>query len=127
MILTGKCKEDFINWYLKYDNEFCIRKLENLDDENYCEYFEDLPLKYQYSSYIDFFDSVGIYISDMVNCYHTSMNKPNFSLDGYSACVEGDGFCVDIDNVNIRKEIREVLITRANEVYNSKHEDIKTK
>lgn len=63
MKLIGKCKEDFLTWICK-----------NHSDVKWCDY-QTIKEIYLNALIIDFFDSVGIYISiesfyDALLCYH---------------------------------------------------------
>ncbi len=114
MKLTRKCKEDFEKWFIENPEFWKSRRVQ----ADLIDWFNDLDESMQYGVYVDFFDSIGIYISDMVDCYHSSRNKPQFSTSGFSMCVEGNGFCKDIDDLNTRQEAREQAILKANEIYN---------
>ena len=81
MNLTGKCKQDFENWY----NEEQTYDLGNIYNGFYSR-----DLNMQYGVYVDWFDSVGIYVTD--------------KLDGY----------------NLRNEARKQYVEQANEIYNNK-------
>ena len=122
MKLTGKCKEDFEKWYFKNHCKTSLKYEELMPHhkEDVYGWFYGIDLSFQYGVYVDFFDSVGVYISDMVDCYHSSRNKPQFSMSGFSMCIEGNGFCNDIDNFKIRQEARIKAIEKANEIYNER-------
>lgn len=96
MELTGKCKEEFEKWY----NE---EQTYDLGDVYNGFYSRDLNM--QYGVYVDFFDSVGFYISTKIN-------------------EEGFEFSIDERNgryVSWRKErptLRTAAIEKANELFN---------
>tara|TARA_R110000803_G_scaffold76454_2_gene141093 strand:+ start:1136 stop:1474 length:339 start_codon:yes stop_codon:yes gene_type:complete len=107
MKLTGKCKEEFEKWY-KNTNIW----VNHLDTQE----FLSLPQSLQYGVYVDFFDSVGIYISMMASHSHAVDSR----FHGFDICVEGDGFCYDIDmGYKTRPEARTKAIEKANEIYNN--------
>lgn len=60
MKLTGQCLKDFEKWLLKqnYDN-YCGDIIWGVELEDFIK----LPLAMQYGVLIDFFDSVGIWVS----------------------------------------------------------------
>ena len=98
MILTGKAKESFID-YLNKTNQIKIEKgILNL-------HWQDFPQKYIHALIIDFFDSVGIYITSD----YFELNK---------------GFYSEIldSNFEIVKPTRQEALTEAikktNEIYN---------
>jgi len=100
MKLTGKCKEDFEKWYLKY----IILNSEKLISNTDVNYFNLLTESMQYGVYVDFFDSVGIRIS---------MNQFNkeywFDIDPQAE---------DCECLKTRTEARTAAIEKTNEIYN---------
>jgi len=124
MELTDNAKKDFEKWIFEtYWKK--TRLKEEISIKNKLEKFELLIFYSKNNSekhgvYVDFFESVGIYISDMVNCYHSSRNKPTFSTSGFSVCIEGNGFCYDLDDFKTRPKARIEAIKKANEIYNLK-------
>lgn len=107
MILTGKCKEDFEKWLNINFHEFSYRKFR----DEYDAHFYKLPFSFQYSVYVDFFDSVGIriYIDEVPNdgIYYT------FNLSLY----DGDFLQWD-DYSQTRWKAREQAILKANKIHN---------
>ena len=104
MILTGETKEDFERWL--HSNDVLIK--DGIYDDTYLtDVFDKLPLNLQYASIIEWFDSVGIYITSD----YFELNK---------------GFYSDILNSNFaivkptRQEALTEAIKKANEIYNSK-------
>tara|TARA_R110000851_G_scaffold5048_3_gene21072 strand:+ start:461 stop:772 length:312 start_codon:yes stop_codon:yes gene_type:complete len=102
MELTGKCKEDFKNYLLNDITDFSYKY----------NYFINLQDSMQYGVYVDFFDSVGIYVMDKHNevarrFYYDISTKP-MSNDITSEC-----------NLT-RPQARAAAIEKANEIYNSK-------
>ena len=61
MILTGKAKEDFIEYYNNHSIKYLLS----------WTYFDDLPLVVKNALIIEWFDSVGIYIN-IENLYYQS-------------------------------------------------------
>lgn len=102
-MLTGKCKEDFENWYIDYDQE------EENEPTYYCKDFYKIPLSMQYGVYVDFFDSVGIII-----ILGTGWSGYLFN---YRLSIHGmeDEFDNEIET---RQEARIKAIEKANEIYN---------
>ena len=105
MILTGETKEDFERWL--HSNDVLIK--EGIYDDTYLtDVFEELPLNLQYASIIEWFDSVGIYITSD----YLELNK---------------GFYSEILNENFeivkptRQEALTEAIKKANEIYNNKN------
>lgn len=99
MILTGKAKEDFENWV--YNNTEYL----------YCEVY-DTPEKLLYSLIIDWFDSVGIYIS-ITPSIPIGYEKPDcfmFSI----------GIGTNRLKISSRHEATKQAIIKANEIYNNK-------
>ena len=100
MILTGKAKDDFEKWYIKKDVS---------EDEfyNIWEEWSSLSTSCKNAFYIDFFDSIEIYITSD----YFELNK---------------GFYSEILNENFeivkptRQEALTEAIKKANEIYNSK-------
>ena len=111
MKLTGKCKEDFNKWI---QNEFepneqgiTVNASYEGDMEVYAsENFNILPQSMQYGVYVDFFDSVVIYIEDTVADYTTPKT--------YLAWVNAD----IVKSCKTRQEARTAAIEKANKIYN---------
>ena len=97
MILTGKCREDFLRYYGD--------EISDLEEIEYDFLLESSIIRNVY--YVDFFDSVGIYITSD----YFELNK---------------GFYSEILNENFeivkptRQEALTEAIKKANEIYNSK-------
>ena len=100
MILTGKAKEDFIEYY----NNHSIKYLLSWTD------FDDLPLVVKNALIIEWFDSVGIYIN-IENLYYQSWwyYKVKQCPDTYEQVIMQ----------NTRQEATEEAIKKANEIYNN--------
>ena len=95
MILTGKCKEDFNKW--NYDNDF-----------------EDLDENLQNNIILDFFYSVGIYVSlNYVSFFAQLRNEK-----GFEAYVTNSGSSVKFSSLNSLQEATEQAIIHANKIYN---------
>tara|TARA_R110000787_G_scaffold276483_1_gene385429 strand:- start:672 stop:980 length:309 start_codon:yes stop_codon:yes gene_type:complete len=102
MVLTGKCKEEFERWFAKKSKE---------DQYWYVGYnkFELLPDSMQYGVYVDFFDSVGLFI-EIAN---DNKEIKTFWLDINDKEID------DVE-LNSRPEARTTAIEKANELYNNK-------
>jgi hypothetical protein len=97
MNLTGKCKEEFEKWRMK----------QNYDVD--APFFYELNYSMQYGVYVDFFDSVGLYIE----ITHDNKDIKTFWVD-----INGE----DVDDYigsNNRTEARLIAIKKANEIYNN--------
>ena len=100
MKLTGKCKEDFEKWvYIKYElnNILELRK------------FNDYPESMQYGVYVDFFDSVGIYMS--INPIENDAYERMYQV------YEDENHIISCET---RQEARTAAIEKENEIHNSK-------
>ena len=113
MILTGETKEDFERWL--HSNDVLIK--DGIYDDTYLtDVFEELPLNLQYASIIEWFDSVGIYISiNYVDFYDELRNNT-----GFETYVTNKGLSVKFRSVSSRQEATLQAIKKANEIYNSK-------
>ena len=99
-ILTGKAKEDFIK--TKIGNEINL--------------FESMLPIYKNALIIEWFDSVGIYISiNYVDFYDELRNNT-----GFETYVTNKGLSVKFRSVSSRQEATLKAIKKANEIYNSK-------
>ena len=107
MKLTGKCKEDFEKWLrdLKFNDD----SYDNLDALTQLNWI-DFPQSMQYGVYVDFFDSVGVFIDNSLN--HTA--GFNISL------IKSNGDYIVFDTEITRTEARKKAIEKANELYNNK-------
>lgn len=95
MILTGKTKEDFLNYYGTGENYF-TKTLTDVE---------------KYANIIDWFDSVGIYINTVY--YPESL---------YFKCfVDNGDTCHFINSEKTRQEAIKQAILKANEIYNEEH------
>ena len=111
MILTGKAKEEFFNWL---DNQ----GVNGIDISNWeFEKFHLLSNVSQNSLIIEWFDSVGIYISiNYVDFYDEFRNNT-----GFETYVTNKGLSVKFRSVSIRQEAIKQAIKKANEIYNEKY------
>ncbi len=107
MILTDKCKEDFKEWF--YINDGIKKSMRQFSDLTLTA-FDSLPKPMQYGVYVDFFDSIGIFI-DLEFMHHLNNTfMPSIMLkNGRYDCY---------DNCKTRQESREQAIIKANEIYN---------
>ena len=97
MKLTGKCKEDFDNYLFKKS----IWK----------NWFYTLIPSMQYGVYVDFFDSVDVYISlDWYKSGNTGTEYFETDINNY----------IDSERFKTRPEARVNSIEKANEIYNLK-------
>ena len=100
MELTGKAKESFID-YLDKTNQIKIEKgILNL-------HWQDLPEKFKNALIIEWFDSVGIYITSD----YFELNK------GFYSEILNENFAIVKPT---RQEALTEAIKKANEIYNSK-------
>ena len=94
MELTDKCKEAFEKWN---------------SENNYGKYkFEDFNDSMQYGVYVDFFESVGLFVEVKVK------PKINFNY-GIHDRLE---WLVSSEFFNSRPEARKAAIQKANEIFN---------
>ena len=104
MILTDETKLDFERWL--YSNDVLIK--DGIYDDTYLtDVFEELPLNLQYASIIEWFDSVGIYITSD----YLELNRVFYSE------ILNENFEIVKPN---RQEALTEAIKKANEIYNSK-------
>lgn len=95
-LLTGKAKEDFLNKHGHKEHEI-----------------DDL---YLYALIIEWFDSVGIYISIIVDL---NFEDEDLMFFYNNVRYNNNYICVTLD-FKTRQEATESAITKANEIYNSK-------
>ena len=104
MILTGETKLDFERWL--HSNDVLIK--DGIYDHTYLtDVFDKLPLNLQYASIIEWFDSVGIYITSD----YLELNRVFYSE------ILNENFEIVKPN---RQEALTEAIKKANEIYNSK-------
>ena len=96
MILTGKCKEKFLEWYNEPET-----------------YFYGLNKTCQNALIIEFFDSVGVYIYLETGTY---FNKPNFRYK----IITNDDTCIGYKEYS-RQESTIQAIKKANDIYNVRY------
>ena len=104
MILTGETKLDFERWL--HSNDVLIK--DGVYDDTYLtDVFDKLPLNLQYASIIEWFDSVGIYITsdyfELNNGFYSEILDSNFEIIKPT-----------------RQEALTEAIKKANEIYNEK-------
>ena len=108
MILTNEAKEDFEKWL--HSNDVLIK--DGIYDDTYLtDVFEDLPLSLQYSSIIDFFDSVGICIDR--DCINIEMVITDFRG------INEEQTIIDCDHEESFQYWWKKAIEKANEIYNT--------
>ena len=104
MILTDETKLDFERWL--HSNDVLIK--DGIYDDTYLtDVFEELPLNLRYASIIEWFDSVGIYITSD----YLELNRVFYSE------ILNENFEIVKPN---RQEALTEAIKKANEIYNSK-------
>jgi hypothetical protein len=107
MILTGKSKENFLQWY----------------SDNYLIYFNHYKKKPTLINalIIEWFDSVGMIIHTNIDIETKKWGYELFYIIAYGNLKEND-FHLDIpteyDKFNTRQEATEQAIIQANEIYN---------
>ena len=113
MNLTGKCKECFEKWYLKAYHEGHSKNDKILQ----LLVFKSKKDSMQYGVYVDFFDSVGIYIqltpyfdpfNEVMLWFFTLENKKCMNLNSH----------IENGKIPTRQESRNAAIEKANEIYN---------
>lgn len=116
IVLTGKCKEDFKRWFYHNHLGVAYRILEH--NVLHTDIFKNLTPSMQYGVYVDFFDSVGIYIDLQIHSEPTMSGlifksiRPNI-LDNRRFYNVGASF-------GERDRARTEAIKKSNEIYNSK-------
>lgn len=120
MELTGKAKKDFEKWFDANVNMKLFEGELSIDVQCGAYYelidcFEQLPFPMQYGVLVDFFDSVGIYITD--GTYRLKLDKEIFYWVIEIKNVRGREECIDTNQT--RLEARTEAIKKANEIYNS--------
>jgi hypothetical protein len=108
MELTGKCKEEFEKWYL---GKFIYLKHnigKNLPSPN--RFYRTVE-SMQYGVYVDFFDSVFIYI-------HIDIKEYGFDIDEVIHECEVFLNSNKVAENLTRPEARTAAIEKANEIYN---------
>ena len=101
MELTGKAKDKFEEWFTKD-----VEGFENYD-KHLLNKFYRVGFSMQYGVYVDFFDSVGLYIDKLC----PDSFEINWGFDWYS----------DYSEVNrTRPEARTKAIEKANELLNER-------
>jgi hypothetical protein len=113
MKLTGKCKQDFQNWYFNQEifDDYYITYVpkKGMLDEFKCIDFKELPNSMQYGVYVDFFDSVGIYIQIETRIFDKEHPCYIYSKTVYNR----------VGLFKSRQQARTAAIEKANEIHNS--------
>ena len=106
MILTGKAKEDFLEYYNNHSIKYLLS----------WTYFDDLPLVVKNALIIEWFDSVGIYINTTYEEFEDiQVKKLPVLVKTWSVWVNEE-LLIDF---NSRQEATEEAIKKANEIYNN--------
>ncbi len=108
MKLTGKCKTEFENWF---QLDFEGWKIKCQESQINLEMFFEAPFSMQYGVYVDFFDSIRIYVM-------TGKNY-NKKLYGYSILFKANHYN-QIRKYRTKHKARTEAIKKANEIYNNK-------
>lgn len=111
MILTGKAKEDFEEWYWNVWLEESDRALEYHDFNKAIEKLWKAQPIYLYSLIITRFDSINIHIDIVV------YPECNGDID-FSFTIYGYKYFESIFTYNTREEATRKAILRANKIYN---------
>lgn len=128
MILTGKCKNEFYKWCNKNHDSFIngsgkrLFYIEEIDDYKFINtdhYIENVGQTMYFSLIIEWFDSVGIYITiegvfDRMLGYHRG-----FEVHIYQDGKQSISIFNDNDVFENRQEATKQAIIKANEIYNS--------
>ena len=120
-MLNGKCKKDFDAFY---KNKVYTEKEYLLIESN----FYELPFSMQFGVYVDFFDSVGLYVDVLTEFEYTrefyedkdgkSIN-PHYVPDNWYFTINDKSHSVGHGNYNnTRPEARKAAIEQANLIYN---------
>ena len=117
MELTGKCKEEFEKWFTNSDNHkgFDAEQIA-LDRKYRLKVFYQLYPSMQYGVYVDFFDSVGIFIE--ITPYFDSVTEVMlwfFTLEN-KKCIHLNSHLEN--KAKTRSEARLLAIEKANELHN---------
>ena len=108
MILTNKAKEDFLT------NMSILTEIKDKKDLE--EYFSKISDLIKNAYYVDFFDSVGIYIFiDNVSSYKERFWRFHIAMNDLDRNIREEFY---MDN---RSEITYKAIKKANEIYNEKY------
>jgi len=118
-LLTGKCREAFEKWVFATKEEldflFDIMGIEALVTPK-INALEELPFSMQWGVYLEFFDSIGIYINVF---YVFGYNEDNFN---YEISLKSDElYSVNQDddhNIYTREEAQTKAIKKANSIFN---------
>ena len=120
MELTGKCKEEFEKWL--YDLKFNNEVYDNLDAYGDLTW-EQYPLSMQWGVYVDYFDSVGIYVTEIPHWYK-GVKSFRIGFHILKGCVVNSLFVRPGNDVynfiefKTRPEARTGAIEKANELRN---------
>lgn len=108
MILTGKTKEDFLRYYGD--------EISHLEEIEYDFLLESSIIRNAY--YVDFFDSIGIYI-----IISPSDNSKNwfYTILGEDILSPFYKMYQSLDDFENRQEALSEAIKKANEIYNNKN------
>jgi hypothetical protein len=114
-MLTGKCKEDFEKWLVCGDGRCHFQKYYSdiEGNDNPYQWFTELTLSMQYGVYVDFFDSVGFYLT--VRTFFEKYEWKVERIDSTLRKLEQHS-----ENVESRNEARQKAIEKANEIYNQR-------
>lgn len=111
-MLKGQAKEDFEKWLRRTEliNEFTL--LPWIKDKNIGIQFYSLPFSMQHGVLVDWFDSVGIYIS----ISHNEVNRKYY----YDISTKPMSNDITTYSIYTRTQARQKAIEKANEIYNNR-------
>ena len=113
MNLNGKCLIDFEKWRLNIHQRWIDEKDEESVYYGYSQ-FNDLPQSMQYGVLVDFFDSVGIFVSS----HRTGLDKsPTYT---YYIVSSNQNILMSVISKTYQGA-REQAILKANEIYNENY------
>lgn len=107
MKLTGQAQKDFQKWYVT-KIRLGLKGYEDL----LLDEFYNLPDSMQYGVYVDWFDSVRIYI----DCPHNEVCRKHY----YTISLKPMANDITCYPNLTRKEARKAAIEKANEIYNTR-------
>ncbi len=117
MKLTYKTLESFENWYidLYWGGTWAFSDAERLELYK-SSIFNTLPESMKFGVYVDFFDSVGIYIEEKID---TDWDYERITYYHEIDCNE-QLYGTMAHEYKTRSEARTAAVTKANELYNNK-------
>ena len=103
-MLKGQARKDFEKW----GNKEYYQTVRHYHDIDFIQWFDSLPKSCQYGVYIDWFDSVGIYIEIQID--HFEVGATYFLINNkYQSPI-----------FFTRNDTRQKAIEQANKIYNDR-------